>query len=153
MKTKKLRIFLSSFILLLFIACTNDNNEEETVVTSYLDTLIVPHSLKGYELYSWQEGNSWYFSILVGTNRIKTFNEVTSNLPSEINLITVAGIDTLKLALARFPESEYITWIGQGWLQSAWGSDYGNLQLPPQNYIDDIKQFCYQKKLNLQVTD
>lgn len=119
MKTKKLTVFLSSFILLLYIACTNDNNDEESAVKSYLDTLVVPHSIKGYELYSWPEGNKWYFSILVGTNRIKTDNEVTSNIPSDINLITVAGIDTLKLALARFPENEYITWIGLEWLQNA----------------------------------
>jgi len=153
MKTKKLMVFLSSFILLLFVACKNDNNEEETVGASYLDTLIVPHSFKGYELYSWPEGNKWYFSILVGTNRIKTYNEVISSIPSEINLITVVGIDTLKLALARFPENEYITWIGQGWLQNTWGGNYGNLQLPPQNFIADITQFCNQKNLNLQVTD
>lgn len=120
---------------------------------SYLDTLIVPHSMKGYELYSWQEGNEWYFSILVGTNRIKTYAEVISIYPTEIHLITGTGIASLKLVLAKFPEDEYITWIGQGWLQSCWSDNFGNLRLPPQNIIDDITQYCSQEKLNLQVTD
>ncbi len=109
--------------------------------------------MKGYELYSWSESNEWYFSILVGTNSIKTYSEVISNVPREIHLVTVKGIDNLKLVLARFPENEFITWIGRGWLQRCWGSNYENLQLPPQKYIDDISQYCSQKKLNLLVTD
>jgi hypothetical protein len=153
MKTKQILSLLTIVSLLLFIACTKDNKEEKANTKSDFDTLIVPYSMKGYELYSWPEGNQWYFSILVGTNRIKTYNEVTSNIHSEIHLITVKGIDNLKLVLARFPENEYITLIGKGWLQSCWGGNYGNLQLPPQNFIDDITLFCSQKKLNLQVTD
>ena len=33
-------------------------------------------SMKGYELYSWQEGNTWKFSLLVGTNREKSLDEI-----------------------------------------------------------------------------
>jgi hypothetical protein len=153
MKTKQIPLLLLSFSLLLFIACTKDNKDEKANTKSDFDTLNVPHSMKGYEIYSWPEGNKWYFSVMVGTNRIKTYAEVISNTPSQVHLITVTGIDTLKQVLARFPENEYITWIGKGWLQNAWGSNFGNLQLPPQNYIDEITQFCTQKKLNLQVTD
>jgi len=153
MKTPQIIILLASIHLLLFIACSKDNKTENSGPGNYLDTLKVPHEMKGYELYSWQEGNDWYFSILAGTDRIKTYAEVISNNPSAIHLITVTGINSLKLVLAKFPEDEYITWIGEGWLQRCWGSNYGNLRLPPQNYIDEITQFCTQKKLNLQVTD
>jgi hypothetical protein len=153
MKTKQALILSVSLNFLLFLACTKDNQDEKAVPKSYLDTLIVPHSIKGYELYSWSEGNDWHFSVLVGTNRTKTYLEVISNSPSEIHLVTVTGTNNLKLVLARFPEKEFITWIGQGWLQSCWGSNYGNLQLPPQNYIDDITQYCIQKKLIVQVLD
>ena len=153
MKTKQLIILLTSVSLLLFIACTKDNKEEKSEPKSYLDTLKIPHEMKGYEMYSWPEGNDWYFSIIVGTNRIKTYEEVISNNATGLHLITVTGLDSLKLVLAKFPEEEYITWIGEGWLQRCWGGNYGNLRLPPQNYIDEITQFCTQKKLNLQVTD
>lgn len=146
------------FLLLLVlpwicIACNKEQKEEQAITKSDFDTLNVPHLMKGYEIYSWPEGTKWYFSVMVGTNRIKTYAEVISTTPSEIHLITVTGIENLKMVLARFPENEYITWMGKGWLQSAWGSNFGNLRLPPQNYIDDITQFCTQKKLNLQVTD
>jgi hypothetical protein len=151
---KKLILFLfASFNLLLFVACTKDSKEEKSATKSFLDTLKVPHEMKGYEIYSWPEGKDWYFSILVGTNRIKTYEEVTSNNTSVLHLITVTGIDTLKLVLEKFPENEYITLIGEGWLKRCWGGNYENLQLPPQNYIDDITRICTQKKLNLQITD
>ena len=35
-------------------------------------------SMKGYELYSWQEGGQWKFSVLIGTNREKTLDEIKS---------------------------------------------------------------------------
>jgi len=151
MKTKQILFLLIAGSLLHLTACTKENKEEQANTKSDFDTLVVPHSMKGYELYSWPEGNKWYFSVLIGTNRTKTYAEVISNTPSEMHLTTVTGIETLKLVLDRFPENEYITWIGKGWLQSAWGNNYGNLQLPPQNDINDIIQFCANKKLNLQV--
>ena len=33
-------------------------------------------SMKGYELYTWQEGGQWYFALLEGTNRLKTDEEI-----------------------------------------------------------------------------
>ena len=38
----------------------------------------LPHSMKGYELYSWKSRGEWLFSLLIGTNRLKTFREVSS---------------------------------------------------------------------------
>ena len=35
-------------------------------------------SMKGYELYSWQEGGQWRFALLVGTNREKSVEEIKS---------------------------------------------------------------------------
>jgi hypothetical protein len=34
--------------------------------------------MKGYELYSWQQDGQWVFSLLVGTNREKTLDEIQS---------------------------------------------------------------------------
>ena len=153
MKTRQIVFFSASLILLFFIGCTKDNKEANDTQKSILDTLNVHHEMKGYEIYSWPEGNNWYFSVLAGTNRTKTYSEVTSANPSAGHLITVSGLNSLKLVLGRFPENEYITLIGKGWLQSCWSENYGNLQLPPQNYIVEISQLCSEKKLNLQVTD
>jgi hypothetical protein len=153
MKTKCIYILLIFLSLSTFWSCSKDNRENTSNPKNSIDTLTVTHSMKGWELYSWPAGNDWHYSIMVGTNRIKTFAEVTSLETSAVHLITVTGVDTLKLVLVKFPENEYISWFGKGWLESAWGGNYGNLQLPPHNTIDEITQFCDQKKLNLQVTD
>ena len=153
MKTRRIYILFIFFSLSTFWSCTKDNKENTSNPKSSIDTLTVTHSMKGWELYSWPAGNDWHCSIMVGTNRTKTYDEVTSTGTSAVHLITVNGVDKLILVLAKFPQDEYITWIGKGWLESSWGANYGNLQLPPQNIIDCITQFCTQKKLNIQVTD
>jgi hypothetical protein len=134
-------------------SCSKSDNEKQTAGKNLIDTLVVSHSMKGWELYSWPVNNTWEFSILAGTNRIKSLEEVTSDKPSGDRLIRVSGIDSLELVLDKFPENEYITWIGANWLRQCWKGDYGNLQLPPHDYIDDITQYCIQKKLVLLVTE
>ncbi len=150
MKTKLIFLPAVLFSLFLSVTCTKDNAPGPAPST---DTLTVTHSMKGWELYSWQEGGSWHFSVLTGTNRLKTLAEVKSEAnTSGVHLITVEGIDLLKQVLGKFPENEYITWIGQGWLKTCWGENYGDLQLPPTPMVDDVAQFCIQKKINLQMT-
>ena len=36
----------------------------------------LPHSFKGYELYSWQQDNQWNYTLITGTNRDKTVEEI-----------------------------------------------------------------------------
>jgi len=33
----------------------------------------LPRSVKGYELYSWRSGGTWQFTLITGTNRLKTY--------------------------------------------------------------------------------
>jgi len=153
MQTLQKIIFLFGVSLTIFTACSKENKSIQKSSYSYFDTLEVTHSMKGWEIYSWPDGSGWHYSILVGTNRLKTLDEVTSGLPSEQHLITVTGTDSLKLVLTKFPENEYLSLLGKGWLQSSWGSNFGNLQLPSRNIVDDVTQFCISKKLNLQVID
>lgn len=54
-------------------------------------------SMKGYELYSWEEDGRWCFSILIGTNREKTQQEIHS--PDA----TLKGIEELKAVLESIP--------------------------------------------------
>ena len=135
MRTKSIFILFLTLSLFRLINCIKDNKENNIVKKSFLDTLTVTHSIKGWKIYSWPSGNDRYYSILVGTNSIKTYEQVTSNTPTAVHLITINGTNSLKLMLARFPESEYITLIGKTWLQNNWGGNYGNLSLPSQNQI------------------
>jgi hypothetical protein len=47
----------------------------------------LPHSAKGYELYSWQEDSQWHFTLITGTNRNKTLEEVIS----DVNIVSEDG--------------------------------------------------------------
>ena len=98
-------------------------------------------------MYCWQQDGEWWFSILQGTNRLKSYTEVTSGP------LTVNGIIQLKPVLDRFPEGEIITMIGQNWLKTVWGSGYYNLELPPESMISEITSYCTLRKLVLEVAE
>lgn len=105
-----------------------------------IDTLSFTHSMKGWELYSWPNKSDWNYSILMGTNRAKTYEEVISNK------ITVVGKDSLKILLDKFPSKEEIFWIGK-----RSGDGWENLSLPDDNTLNEIKNYCTQKELELNV--
>ncbi|MBA3675669.1 MAG: hypothetical protein H0W75_12075 [Chitinophagaceae bacterium] len=133
----------------LFAACSHP---KKPATTTGFDNLIVTHSMKGWELYSWPEGNIWKFSFLKGTNRLKTYSEVTS--PGGTGkLVTVSGVDSANMVLDKFPAAENILLIGQGWLQNTWRGQYGNLQLPPQSAIDELRSFSARKGLTFTVAN
>jgi hypothetical protein len=139
----------SNFLIVLFMPfilfnCSKStDNEYPPLKKLNLDTLTLEHSLKGWELYSWQNGNDYNYSLLIGTNRLKTYEEVISNE------ITVYGIDSFKLLLAKLSEGEYIFWVGKSWLSSIWKENYKNLGLPDEKTVNEIKSYCIQRKLQL----
>jgi hypothetical protein len=68
----------------------------------------LPASMKGYELYTWDDGSQTWFTLLPGTNRLKTPDEVFSSERSVIDpaggfAITVVGLDAVGGQLARLP--------------------------------------------------
>lgn len=145
---KNFNIFLIVLFMpfILFNCSKSTDNEYPPVKKLNLDSLTLESSLKGWELYSWQNGNDYNYSLLIGTNRLKTYEEVISNE------ITVFGIDSLKLLLAKLPEGEYIFWVGKSWLSSIWKENYKNLGLPDEKTVNEIKAYCIQKKLQLVIS-
>ena len=61
-------------------------------------------SLKGFEIYSWQEKGEWCFSLHTGTNRMKTFEEVTAEETA------LHGFEALKEQLGGLAKDEFVTW-------------------------------------------
>lgn len=122
-----------------------NNNPESLIVTllinknSKLDTITFAPSMKGWELYTWANGNDWKYSILMGTNRNKTYDEVISNK------IAVTGKDSLKMLLDKFPAKEEIFWMGKG------TGEWANLSFPNQNTVDEIVNYAQQKELKLYI--
>lgn len=114
-----------------------------TLVISACSTSAAPltpaageESMKGYELYSWKNGDEWYFSILIGTNREKTVEEIQS---SEA---TLKGIDDLKAVLESIPAGQYVTWTA-----------VEPLKFPPDEIIQQVEKICSDQGLNLSIAN
>ncbi|MBN1259719.1 MAG: hypothetical protein JXB35_03475 [Anaerolineae bacterium] len=88
-------------------------------------------SMKGWELYSWQEAGTWQFTLVPGTNRLKTWDEITQE--------GVAGVVTLKARLATLAEGE----------QVFWGTELAGGALPPEAIVDQVREYCKTLGLSL----
>ena len=91
-------------------------------------------SMKGYELYSWQEGGQWKFSLLIGTNREKTLDEIKSAD------VVLSGVDALTSTLEKIPTGQYITW-----------SSKETLSFPPDDIRSQVEQVCKDQGLILNI--
>ena len=126
---RELSLIASTFLLaMLLIGC--ESNEAESP-----DATLAP-SLKGYEIYSWQESGNWAFALVAGTNRIKTFDEISS--PK----IRVQGLDALKGELDRLPGGEHVFWSA---------GRVRNTTLPPRKTMDQIGAYCRQRGIQLSI--
>jgi len=94
------------------------------------------HSMKGYELYSWQSDGNWFFSLLIGTNRMKTIEEITDPV------MRLEGVDALKVQLEKLPVGEFVSWFP---LQSEPGAGY-----PPVKTMEEIQNICSARGLECQ---
>lgn len=101
----------------------------------------LPSSMKGYELYSWQENDGWHFTLITGTDRNKTLEEITSGeyFISETGWVNIhcIGEEAIKTALGKVPAGEWVSWR-----DGAFVSDGVILTLPPQDIIDNIKEYA-----------
>jgi hypothetical protein len=113
----------------------------------------LPRSFKGYELYSWEEEGQWHFTLITGTNRIKTIGEITSkgDFISETGWvkIQVVGADAIKDVLSRLPEGELVFWCDELHIGQSTETD---LQLPPEQIADAIEEYAKQCGLDFVVT-
>ena len=91
-------------------------------------------SMKGHELYSWQEDGQWKFSVLVGTNREKTLDEIKSTD------VVLSGMDALTSTLEKIPAGQYITW-----------SSRETLSFPPEDIRSQVEQVCKDMGLILNI--
>ena len=90
--------------------------------------------MKGYELYSWQEGSQWKFSLLVGTNREKTLEEIKSAD------ILLSSVDELESVLETIPSGQFITWSARE-----------TLSFPPEDILNRVEQTCEDHGLILNI--
>ena len=94
-------------------------------------------SMKGWELYSWQNQKSWKFSVLIGTNRNKKLEEIKA--PE----VVLHSLKELERALFELAKGEYITWFNP--------LEFSELSLPPVATIKEIRRWCKALGLHLQM--
>jgi hypothetical protein len=113
----------------------------------------LPRSFKGYELYSWEEEGQWHFTLITGTNRVKTIEEIASkeDFISETGWvkIQVVGADAIKDVLSLLPEGESVFWCDELHIGQSTETD---LQLPPEQIADAVEEYAEQCGLDFVVT-
>lgn len=139
------------------VACSASGNAKVTAPAATATApAALPRSMKGYELYSWQTGGEWRFTLITGTNRLKSLEEITSGADTVSAdgwvRISVQGVDALESLLRRLPEGEEILWIGEQWRERAL-VDAGKLTLPPQETIDAVEESSRKLGLELRVSE
>jgi hypothetical protein len=105
-------------------------------------------SMKGHELYSWKIKGHWYYSLLPGTNRVKTYNEITA---TSVVRRDAAG---LKSELQKLPKGEEVFWMSDtpaGASRSTGGQSL-NAKHPSRKRIKGIKAMCDKLGIKLRLT-
>ncbi|HJQ70603.1 MAG TPA: hypothetical protein VKA70_16620 [Blastocatellia bacterium] len=103
-------------------------------------------AMKGYELYSWKRDGDWRFSIVEGTNRRKTYEEITSDKTA------LNGNSGLKAQLDKLPKGSEVIWmsgVDPAVLKTAAGRN-PKLELPSGKRVRKIKKYC--DKIGIKLT-
>jgi hypothetical protein len=144
-------LLLTATLLVLFLSgCTG---EEPLQPVSLPQSL--PRSMKGYELYSWKSGRAWRFTLITGTNRLKTLAEITSPesvVEDDWVKITVEGVSELKAVLDRLPSDAQVVWSGDRDLPSGSLIRPARLELPPGPLIEEIRSHSTELGIQLNVS-
>jgi hypothetical protein len=113
----------------------------------------LPHSMKGYELYSWLEDGQWHFTLITGTDRNKTLEEIASkeDFISEAGWVKIhaVGVEAIEAALGKLPRDEFSLWLA-GMREPSGQTDI-NIQLPPKQTCDAIMEFAGRHGLDFQI--
>jgi hypothetical protein len=102
--------------------------------------------MKGYELYSWKVKGRWHYSLLVGTNRSKTYEEIMSNKRLRI------GDTALKSELKKIPRGGEVFWMSDAPanIEKPKSGQWIDLKMPSRKRIKQIKAYC--DKLGIKLT-
>lgn len=94
-------------------------------------------AFKGYELYSWQDSQEkWRYALLLGTNRLKSPEEVLAAGVSEAEL---------RLRLAELPATESVSWCRQADVETD-----PPLALPPPPVVDALVALAREREVRLE---
>ena len=104
-------------------------------------------SMKGYELYSWKVKGRWHYSIHAGTNRAKSYEEITSSGAERI------GIEALKDELKKLPKGEEVFWrsAAHPGVKKPLTKGSPILELPSRKRIKYVRAYCSKLGIRLKL--
>ena len=134
-------LFLIETLFVLFLSgCA----EEEALPPVSLPQSL-PQSMKGYELYSWKSGGAWRFTLITGTNRLKTLGEITSSeslVEGDWVKITVEGVADLESVLGRLPSGTTVSWRRARHPGVDPSTSKVALRMPSRRVVKEIQSHC-----------
>jgi hypothetical protein len=114
----------------------------------------LPRSFKGYELYSWEEDGQWHFTLITGTNRNKTVEEIISkeDIISETGWVRVhvMGVNAIRAVLSKLHQDEEIVWLARPRSEQTPPGDI-DFMFPPEQIINSVKEQAEQCGVDLVV--
>ena len=111
--------------------------------------------MKGYELYSWLADGEWHFTLITGTNRLKTGAELTmrgDTVEGDWVKITVDSVEELKTALGRLPPGSVVVWLDRVGLASRQSAAAVKLELPPRDLVSIVDTLCTESGIRLELS-
>jgi hypothetical protein len=114
----------------------------------------LPPSMKGYELYSWSQDSQWHFTLITGTNRNKSWEEIIygEDYLSETGWVQthVVGIDAILAVITKLPIKEEIIWLAIPRPDQPTQSN-ASITFPEKQIIDSITGHARACGLNIMV--
>lgn len=141
---------ISVVFLLLLTACSGGDNGYSTPDWEKIPDPL-PISMRGYELYSWQTGGDWIFTLTTGTNRIKSFEEITSTenkVEDGFIKITVNSLNDLVKLIQRLPTGVDLLWSG---IDLTGEVEEGTLYFtyPPDDLMDRVEEAAAEQGIQM----
>ena len=97
-----MKVCFNIFLLMISFSCNNPPEKKETKnVVDSIDQHALK-SMKGFDLYVWEKDGKMFFTLLRGTNRVKTSEEIYDTKNS------VEGMIAIKNKIDEIDSGEYI---------------------------------------------
>lgn len=90
------------------------------------------------ELYSWKQGNVWYYALFEEGTRAAAYEEIVSEKSA------IKGTVALEAALKKLPKGKEILWMSDAppGIEKPNGKNLPDLKLPSRQRIKRVKAYC-----------
>ena len=105
-------------------------------------------AMKGYQLFTWKAKGHWHYSLLPGTNRERTYEEITAGAT------VIIGTPNFEDELKRLPKGSEVLWQSDAppGIKRPSSGDVISFKQPSRKRIERIKSHCDKLGIKLSLT-